>query len=153
MDLLAATGLGRLQTGHGGGLHAPCARTCSRRDTIVLWSAPLPRWPSRLGGYLSARLVLAADRRFGRLALRADRYDGRFLLAVGGVLGFTLLTYWSLTLYWDVAGLASEDGLSEWWTVATYLASAGMAAAPRESGEPLTWGRKILSGGRPIESY
>ncbi len=94
----------------------------------MLRSTPVPRWTSRLGAYLSVRIVLAADHRFDRLALSADRYDHRFLFAVGGVLGFTVLTYWSLWRYWDLRWFASEDGLTEWWTVATYLASAGMAA-------------------------
>ena len=42
---------------------------------------------------------------------------------------FTALTHWGLTAYRNVDWLAGEDGASEWWSVATYLAGAGLAAA------------------------
>ena len=102
-------------------------------DAAVRWSAFLPRWPSRLWASLSAGIVVTADRRFDRLPLRADRYDRRFFLAAGGVLAFTVLAYWSLTFSSDAGWLRREDGLSEWRTVAAYLASAGMAAATARS--------------------
>ena len=76
---------------------------------------------------LAATVLNFCDRFYTRLPLRADRYDGRFLFALAGVLAFTLLAYWSLTDYWDVQWYAGEDGASEWWSVATYLASALMA--------------------------
>lgn len=92
------------------------------------WTRTFPLWLSRPRFFLSAQLMHAADRFCRRLPLRADQHDGRFFFAVGGVLGFTLLSYWSLTAYWDVRWFAGEDGVSEWWAVATYLASAAMAA-------------------------
>lgn len=73
---------------------------------------------------LTAKLVQGVDRFFDLTPLRPDRYDGRFLLALGGVLAFTLLAYWSLMDFWDVAWYAGEDGVSEWWTVAAYLIAA-----------------------------
>ncbi|MCH9036449.1 MAG: hypothetical protein IH860_03900 [Chloroflexi bacterium] len=73
---------------------------------------------------LTARLVQGVDRFFDLTPLRPDRYDGRFLLALGGVLAFTLLAYWSLMDFWDVAWYAGEDGVSEWWTVTAYLIAA-----------------------------
>ena len=44
------------------------------------------------------------------------------------MLAFTLLAYWTVTDFWDVGWFAGEDGVSEWWSVGTYLAAAGMAA-------------------------
>lgn len=72
-------------------------------------------------------------RSFTRLPLQADRYDGKFLLALASVLSFTLLAYWTLTDYWDVQWFAGEDGVSEWWSVATYVLSAAMATVAARS--------------------
>ena len=42
---------------------------------------------------------------------------------------FCVLTHWSLRTFLDAEWLEGEDGLSEWWSVATYLAAAGAAGA------------------------
>ena len=94
---------------------------------IMSRAASLPLRPSRLSAFLSTKLVQATDRFFSRLPLQADRYDGKFVLGVGSMLVFTAVSFWSLTRYWDVNWYAGEDGVSEWWSVATYLASAAMA--------------------------
>lgn len=94
----------------------------------ILGYAASPLSPSRpLHALLSAKLIHAVDRNSSRIPLEADRFDRGFLLAIGSVLAFTLLAYWSLTDYWDVEWFAGEDGVSEWWSVGTYLASATMA--------------------------
>lgn len=84
--------------------------------------------PSRFIAFLTAKFLQASDRLFRPLPLQPDRYDRKFAFAVGSVLVFTLLAYWTLTDFWDVQWFAGEDGVSEWWSVATYLVSAVMAA-------------------------
>ena len=42
---------------------------------------------------------------------------------------FTALAHWSLTAYEAVDWFEGEDGVSEWWSVATYLAAAVFAWA------------------------
>ena len=81
-----------------------------------------------MGAFLTAKLLQASDRLFQPSPFQADRYDRKFLFAVGSVLAFTLLAYWTLTDFWNVQWFAGEDGLSEWWSVATFVASAAMAA-------------------------
>ena len=63
------------------------------------------------------------------LPLAADRYSGAFFLATGCVIVFAALTHWSLTAYEAVDWFEGEDGVSEWWSVATYLAAAALASA------------------------
>ena len=94
---------------------------------ITPHASRLTRWPSRFGAVLTAKLLQASDRLFQPLPLQADRYDRKFLFAVGSVLAFTLLAYWTLTDFWNVQWFAGEDGLSEWWSVAAYVVSAAMA--------------------------
>ena len=62
------------------------------------------------------------------IPLPADRYDARFGVAAIGALAFTVLTYLSVTYYWEVRWFTGEDGVTEWWSVATFLAAAAMAA-------------------------
>ena len=93
------------------------------------------------GVMLTSNLIALAERVCDRLPVEADRYDGRFVLAAGGVLGFTLLAFWSLTVYGDVQWFAGEDGLSEWWSVAAYLASAVMAVVTARCLARLGYGR------------
>ena len=62
-------------------------------------------------------------------SLPQDRYGRTFFLALAGVFAFTVLAHWSLTVYAGVDWIEGEDGISEWWSVATYLAGAGAAAA------------------------
>ena len=83
-------------------------------------------WPARVHGLLTGRLIRIVDRFFDRIPLDPDKYDARFFVALAGVLTFTLLAYWTLTDYWDVQWFAGEDGVSEWWSVGTYLVSAAM---------------------------
>jgi hypothetical protein len=122
---------------------------------------------------IADRIVQTVDRRFDRVALAADRYDRRFLLALSATLAFTLVTYWSIWRYWDLRWFASEDGLTEWWSVATYVASAGMIALtgrhlkrlghPRlgsfnyalagglllAAAEEISWGQRLLGWSTP----
>ena len=105
--------------------------------------------------------------------LRPDRYGPGFFLALFAVLAFTVVAHWSLRTYVEVGWLESEDGLSEWWSVATYLAgamAAGAAAwslrATRHSVlkyfylalavglllggmEELSWGQRLVGWGTP----
>ena len=39
------------------------------------------------------------------------------------------MAHWSLTAYEAVDWFEGEDGVSEWWSVATYLAAAALASA------------------------
>jgi len=57
--------------------------------------------------------------------LPQDRYGRTFSLPLAGVFAFTVLAHWSLTVYAGVDWIEGEDGISEWWSVATYLAGAG----------------------------
>ena len=95
----------------------------------MLRAASLPVWPTRFRSLLRGACVTALDRFFQRVPLAADRYDGKFALGLAGVLVFTLLAYWTLTDYWNVQWYAGEDGVSEWWSVTTYLASAVLATS------------------------
>ena len=102
-----------------------------------------------------------------------DRYGPGFFLSLFGVLAFAVIAHWSLRTYLEVGWLESEDGLSEWWSVATYLAgavAAGAAAwslrATRHSVlkyfylvlavglflggmEEVSWGQRLLGWGTP----
>ena len=62
-------------------------------------------------------------------SLPPDRYGLTFFTAIMGVLIFSVLAHWSLRTFLDAEWLEGEDGLSEWWSVATYLAAAGAAGA------------------------
>ena len=95
----------------------------------MLRAARLPTWPVLIPAFLVTKLVQTADRFFDPIPVEADRYHRRFFLGLGLVLVFTLSTYWGLTRYWDVHWLTGEDRLSEWWSVATYLASTAMLLA------------------------
>ena len=94
----------------------------------VHWTSRPTRWPALVRALLVAKLLQATDRFFHKTPLEADRYGWSFFFGVGVVLVFTLVVYWSLTTYWDAMWLSGEDGTSEWWSVATYLAAAGLAA-------------------------
>jgi hypothetical protein len=89
----------------------------------------MSRWPGRVRTSLSGRLARVADAHFVRTGLPADSYDARFFGALAAITGFTVLTYGLVQRYWDLAWFASEDGLTEWWTVATYVGGAAMAVA------------------------
>ena len=108
---------------------------------IMLWASNVPLKSSALRALLSTIFTQAPDRLFRSIPVKADQYDLKFFCAVGSVLAFTLVAYWLLTDYWDVKWFAGEDGVSEWWSVATYLASAAMAMITalflRQLGHPL----------------
>ena len=93
----------------------------------MFWATGLLPWSARVRAFLPARLVQASNLFSQRLPLPSDQYGIKFVFAVGSVLVFTLLAYWSLTDFYDVKWYAGEDGVSEWWSVVTYLASAVMA--------------------------
>jgi len=114
---------------------------------------------------------IAAGRANDRLP--PDRYGPGFFLALFAVLAFTVVAHWSLRTYVEVGWLESEDGLSEWWSVATYLAGAMAAGAAAWSlrttrhsvlkyfylalavglllggMEELSWGQRLVGWGTP----
>ena len=114
-----------------------------------------------------------ADHVFRPLPLAADRYGLTFLAATVSVLVFSGLTHWSLTAYKDVGWFGGEDGVSEWWSVATYFVAAGLAGATgwrlRRTGysglaaiqlllaaifligamEEISWGQRLFDWGTP----
>ncbi|MDA1128297.1 MAG: hypothetical protein O2913_06320 [Chloroflexi bacterium] len=105
--------------------------------------------------------------------LPPDRYGSDFFLAIFAVLVFSVVAHWSLRTYIEVGWLESEDGLSEWWSVATYLAGAVAAGAAawalrgtRHSAlkyfylalavgfflggmEEISWGQRLVGWGTP----
>jgi hypothetical protein len=62
-------------------------------------------------------------------SLPPDRHGPVFFVALFAVLVFAGLGHWALRTHLDTDWLEGEDGLSEWWSVATYLAAAGLAGA------------------------
>ena len=62
-------------------------------------------------------------------ALPPDRYGRVFFLALLAVFVYAGLFHWLLRTHLDTDWLEGEDGLSEWWSVATYLAAAALAGA------------------------
>lgn len=62
-------------------------------------------------------------------SLPPDRHGRVFFVALFAVLVFAGLTHWALRAHLDTDWLEGEDGLSEWWSVATYLVAAGLAGA------------------------
>jgi uncharacterized membrane protein len=96
---------------------------------LLIWGLTLPLWHPRVRAYLAGASFRVMHLAFRPLPLPADRYGRGFYVAVAGVLAFTLMTHWSLTAYKDVDWFGGEDGVTEWWSVATYLAGAAMAGA------------------------
>ena len=62
-------------------------------------------------------------------SLPPGRYGPIFFAALFAVLVFAGLGHWALRTHLDTDWLEGEDGLSEWWSVATYLVAAGLAGA------------------------
>jgi hypothetical protein len=140
---------------------------------LLIWAVTLPLWHPGVRDYLASRFFRMMHLAFRPLPLPADRYGRGFLVAVAGVLVFTLLTHWSLTAYKDVDWFGGEDGVSEWWSVATYLAAAALAGATgwrlRGTGHPrlalfhavlaaslligameeISWGQRLFDWGTP----
>ena len=96
---------------------------------IIVASVTFPLWTSQFRAYLMARFSRIPDRFFGPLPFSPDRYGRTFFIALVSVLAFSLAAHWVLTAYEELDWLEGEDGVSEWWSVATYLAAAGMAGA------------------------
>ena len=90
--------------------------------------------------WFSSALLWRGNRLIQPLPLASDQYGLNFSLAAGSILVFTAVGHWSLTAYKDVGWFAGEDGASEWWSVATYLAAAllagGAAWRLRNTGHP-----------------
>lgn len=57
-------------------------------------------------------------------SLPPDRYGRLFFAALIAVLVYSVLAHWSLRTFLDTDWLEGEDGLSEWWSVATYMFAA-----------------------------
>ena len=96
---------------------------------IIVASVTIPLWISRFRTYLMAWISRIPDRYFGPLPFSPDRYGLPFFIALVSVLAFSLGTHWALSAHEEVDWLEGEDGVSEWWSAATYLAAAGMAGA------------------------
>jgi hypothetical protein len=62
-------------------------------------------------------------------SLPPDRHDWKFLLAALAVLVFAVFSHWVLVTNMDTDWLEGEDGISEWWSVATYLVASRLAGA------------------------
>ena len=106
-------------------------------------------------------------------SLPPDRYGRGFFLSLFGVLAFAVVAHWALRTYLEAGWLESEDGLSEWWSVATFLAGAAAAGAAfwslratRHSAlryfylvlaaglflgamEEISWGQRLVGWGTP----
>ena len=141
---------------------------------IIVGSVTIPLWSSRVRTYLTARFSRIADRNFGPIPFCPDRYGLPFFIALSTLLAFSLAAHWVLTTYEDVDWLEGEDGVSEWWSVATYLAAALMAAATARllhrlrhrylvwiqlllavvlflgAMEEVSWGQRLFGWGTPI---
>ncbi len=150
------------------------------RDGIHTWgwaglavsAITLPLGSGKLRSKLTLALRPIATRRDDDL-LPPDRHGRGFFLALFGVLVFAVLAHWSLRTYVEVGWLESEDGLSEWWSVGTYLAGALAAGAAawslRATGhsavsylylvlavglflgalEEVSWGQRLVGWGTP----
>ena len=140
---------------------------------IIVASVTFPLWTSWFRTYLVARFSRIADRCFGPLPFSPDRYELPFFIALVSVLAFSLATHWVLTAYERLDWREGEDGLSEWWSVATYIAAAGMAGAAAlllhglgyrylfwlqlllagvfllGAMEEISWGQRLFSWGTP----
>ena len=99
------------------------------RSGIIVSSVTIPLWFSRIRHRLMAWISGVPDRFFSPLPFSSDRYGLPFFAAMVTILAFSLATHWTLTVYEEIDWLEGEDGVSEWWSVATYLAAAGMAGA------------------------
>ena len=62
-------------------------------------------------------------------SLPHDQYGRIFFLGLIAVLAFAVFSHWALRSHLDTGWLEGEEGLSEWWSVATYLVGSGLAAA------------------------
>ncbi len=140
---------------------------------VLIGAFTLPLALPALRVFIGRGLVLLESRLFRPAPSPNDRYGRTFLIVVGVVLTFTLLTHWSLTAYEHVDWLEGEDGLSEWWSVAAYFfgtaAASATAWALRSAGhrglsyfhlalafafflfamEEISWGQRIVGFGTP----
>lgn len=140
---------------------------------IIVGAVSLPLAHQDVRARLTRLISWSADRVFRPLPLAADRFGLAFLVSTGAVLVFAGLTHWSLTAYKDVDWFGGEDGVSEWWSVATYLTAATLAGATgwrlRGTGysglaiiqvllavtflvgalEEISWGQRLFDWGTP----
>ena len=106
------------------------------RDGIDIWPwagiavavVALPLGNGRARAALTNTLWPIAGRQESDV-LPPDRYGRVFLLVLLAVFVFAGLSHWDLRTHLDTDWLEGEDGLSEWWSVATYLAAAVLAGA------------------------
>lgn len=132
----------------------------------------LPLGSARFRVWLTGLLRPIVSRRHDD-SLPSDSYGRLFFLAILGVLVFSVLAHWSLRTFLDSDWLEGEDGLSEWWSVATYLVAAAAAVAAAWSlkatkhsrlkyfylalaaafflggMEEISWGQRIFDWGTP----
>ena len=112
--------------------------TSEIRDGIDTWAwaafsvaaITLPLGNNKFRAWLSGSLRHITSRQDDD-SLPPDRYGRLFLAALIGVLVYSVLAHWSLRTFLDTEWLEGEDGVSEWWSVATYMFSAvaaGVAA-------------------------
>jgi len=109
---------------------------CIVRDGIDTWTwssfsvaaVALPLGNRGIRAWLANMLHPFVARQYGD-TLPPDDYGRRFLLTVSAVLAFAVFWHWALRSHLDSGWLEGEDGLSEWWSVATYLLAAGLAGA------------------------
>ncbi|MCH7735876.1 MAG: hypothetical protein IH872_00590 [Chloroflexi bacterium] len=95
---------------------------------IVVAAIALPLGNGRVRAALANALRPTAGRQESD-SLPPDRYGLVFFLSLIGVFVFAGLAHWALRAHLDTDWLEGEDGLSEWWSVATYLAAAVFAGA------------------------
>ena len=150
------------------------------RDGIDTWgwagltvaAITIPLGNGKLRAKMAHVLRPIAARGEGDL-LPPDRHGFAFFMGLIGVLVFAVVAHWSLRTYIEVGWLESEDGLSEWWSVATFLAGAVAAGAAAWSlratrhwalkyfyvalavglflgaMEEISWGQRLLGWGTP----
>ena len=95
---------------------------------IAVAAVALPLGNGRVRAALTNALRPVAARQEADI-LPPDRYGRVFLLVLLAVFVFAGLSHWVLRTHLDTDWLEGEDGLSEWWSVATYLAGAVLAGA------------------------
>lgn len=125
-----------VQISHSGPNSISTATEADVKDGITTWG-----WAGLVVGAILLPVSNTAVRSklakvFGPIVSRRDdgllppdRAGPVFFVGIVGVLVFAVLAHWSLRTFVEVDWLESEDGLSEWWSVATYLAGALAAGA------------------------
>ena len=97
---------------------------------FALAAITFPLGSSRFKAWLASSLRHIVSRQDDD-SLPPDRYGRLFFAALIAVLVYSVLAHWSLRTFLDTDWLEGEDGVSEWWSVATYMfaaVAAGVAA-------------------------